>query len=288
MFRKFMSVSWENIQGTLTPPGGMQACPPLWHPIMGQLRITCTRNRIISTKSKTIASQCTPSPNGGLVAQEGALSNKNQVFCRAEFFNQMEYPRTQHNTGPGSSNQQVCPPAQGTCSCGERCLFGFLPFNGKRVRIPGGLLPPSVVLKLILDLRPDVFIPLRIQRGVFVYGPQITEGIVLRLFRAPRFTIAAPCGMPAAGFTAAAARGNPFTSCHPFSSPSTGLPKIKFNPLFLDKKICTCRAAAMARQEGPGGSGRRRSGRHRRGEGEMRGHAPAGPAAIHIPADQRS
>ena len=99
----------------------------------------------------------------------------------------------------------------------------------------------SVVLILILHLRPDVFITLRIQRWLFVHWPQITEGIVLRPFRAPRLSIAAPCGLPSAGFTAAVARGNPSTSCHPFSTPSTGLLKIKINPLFWIKTFALAR-----------------------------------------------
>ena len=64
------------------------------------------------------------------------------------------------------------------------------------------IIPPSVVfLVLIAHIRPHIVINDRIRR-VFIMGPQITEGVVLRVFWGPP-PLAAPCALPASIITAA-------------------------------------------------------------------------------------
>lgn len=100
---------------------------------------------------------------------------------------------------------------------------GASPDNYEEKKVHGreGSLPLSVVLILVLHLRPYVFITVRNHGRLFVHGPQIAEGIVLRFFPDQLPVIAAPCCMPAPGITAAVPCRNPFTSYHSSSSPST-------------------------------------------------------------------
>jgi hypothetical protein len=120
-------------------------------------------------------------------------------------------------------------------SCSQPLFTGGAGTAGKSETKDRPTAPLSdIVLVFFLDLRPYEFITVRVRRfRFFIRRPQITEGVVLRLFFAPPPVIAAPCGLPVSGLTTAAHCWNPLASCHPISPRSTALLKIKSHSCFF-------------------------------------------------------
>ncbi len=66
-----------------------------------------------------------------------------------------------------------------------------------------------IILVLVMQIRPDIFISSRICRVFIIFRPQVPEGVVLRVPQIP-WLIASPYAVPAGVTTATI----PFCSCH--------------------------------------------------------------------------